>query len=224
MIRGYIPLQDLRSHVYLFKTCSVFAALYDENFWNSSCLSVGLGSLASEDPLDVDWQEVALDCIQHAESCNHSECGVSRLAKNGEMSQYSRLNAGRNLPSLLLTIAKFMREANKKNVKRHELDILGKTDKEHRELAVSTILENIGFQAHCATVEDDAFLYDSGPEYLQKEPRTLLKEHIIACRSFAVFPPLSGLCILLYHGEGFTDAANQSGLTVWDVQAALQPQ
>lgn len=93
MIKAYFEPWDLRTHACLYTALSdssmthVANALYnDEAYWETLCVKNGLGVLPhEEDPQNVDWKEVALECAEDA-FCEHPGCGNARLQANGATS------------------------------------------------------------------------------------------------------------------------------------------
>lgn len=69
--------------------------------------------------------------------------------------------------------------------------------------------------------EDDVFLFD--PEASVQTPsKQLLRHHPMAYRSFASFPPTRRMLLCGTPHKELIAAENAYGVTVWDVQSAIQ--
>ena len=85
MIKEFIPVSDLRTHVCFYNTCRTFASLYGDSadqaeFWRQSCLYCGLTMLGH----DGSYKDLAFDCIVKDGFCPHPQCGGNLLEWNGK--------------------------------------------------------------------------------------------------------------------------------------------
>lgn len=68
MIRSYIPIQCLLTHLSFAWSCRAVARFYenDERFWKKACLAFGIGK-----PLDgpISWQRVAIGYLKEVTRC-----------------------------------------------------------------------------------------------------------------------------------------------------------
>ncbi|CCM02645.1 uncharacterized protein FIBRA_04749 [Fibroporia radiculosa] len=200
---------DLRTHVCFYNTCRRVAALYDrdgENIWELLCRHVGLGLLHEETRHreEISWKKIAFDCIAEDGFCSHPLCGTRRLTEN----------------------ARSMQEAIRKwGMKFLDSGKAYKPDSRLQGVIINPVFEHIGFQlGHPLQMqfptEDDAFLHcDDIPGYPQAR-RTLCK-HPIAYRSFATFPPLRWMTLLISPALEY-DLLNHSGVTVYDIELDLR--
>lgn len=84
MVKNYIPISDLRTHVCLYHTCQAVATLYgppddQEMFWYRSCRSTGITVCNT----DETYKALAFRCISQDGFCSHPNCGGSLLERNG---------------------------------------------------------------------------------------------------------------------------------------------
>ncbi len=87
IIKDYIPISDLRTHVCYYHTCCTVASFYGDNsqqadFWRRSCSLSGLGWLKG----DSSWKEIAFETIAKDGFCLHPACGGALLDWNGTCS------------------------------------------------------------------------------------------------------------------------------------------
>ena len=86
MIKESIDEFDLLTHCCYHQLCSRTAGVYarqsDDDFWAWLCWGNGLGKFAWEE--HALWEEVALECAEHAWECEHSACGARMLKINRE--------------------------------------------------------------------------------------------------------------------------------------------
>ena len=87
VIKEYIPLSDLRTHVCFYHTCRAIASFYGDTsqqnaFWRRSCALAGIGWLKG----DSSWKEIAFETIARDGFCSHPHCGGTLLTWNGEPS------------------------------------------------------------------------------------------------------------------------------------------
>lgn len=86
VIKEYIPLSDLRTHVCFYHTCRAIASFYGDAsqqnaFWRRSCALSGIGWLKG----DSSWKEIAFETIARDGFCSHPHCGGTLLNWNGEL-------------------------------------------------------------------------------------------------------------------------------------------
>ncbi len=85
MVKEFIPIEDLRTHVCFYNTCHTVASFYgktpeeEEAFWKKSCTLCGLCLVNDES-----WKAVAFECISQDGFCSHPACGGALLDWNGE--------------------------------------------------------------------------------------------------------------------------------------------
>ena len=89
LVKDSIEPWDLVTHATLFSlSISTTNILYGTVtrrtiFWEEMCIKNGLGLLPGEDPEQLDWEQVVLECAKDAWTCDHPECGKGRLLGNG---------------------------------------------------------------------------------------------------------------------------------------------
>lgn len=224
-IRSHIPQKDLRTNVCFHNTCPLFASLFgpaeDQRvFWEGACLLVGLGCLPGETPHEVDWKRVALEYIEKDGFCGHPECSSNRLQNNGQCCIHS-LKA--QTDSILAT---YMAEMSNLSCW-DKFEVYGELEDtpEDSQVHVNPLLSHIGFETDASEwdplpEEEDAYLRYGGNSETPSGQNRYLWDHPIACRSFAMFPPLQRMP-RWNHFRGFYGIVNVSGITVWDIQAAF---
>lgn len=78
---------DLIAHVSFSKLILRIGLCYGgrgKGFWEPICRASGLeGSKCALDS-DESWESFAFKCVEHALSCSHPACGITRLRENGE--------------------------------------------------------------------------------------------------------------------------------------------
>lgn len=85
LVKEYISLADLRTHVCYYHTCKTVASFYGDSsqqaeFWRRSCTLAGIGWLKA----DSSWKEIAFETIAKDGFCSHPRCGGALLDWNGE--------------------------------------------------------------------------------------------------------------------------------------------
>lgn len=76
---------DLVAHIAFLKSNEFVAGCYvgrKKKFWEPILRASGLGCLEGEVIKDEAWGELAVQCVEHAESCEHPACGQERLEAN----------------------------------------------------------------------------------------------------------------------------------------------
>ncbi|KAI0088947.1 hypothetical protein BDY19DRAFT_158214 [Irpex rosettiformis] len=81
IIRDFLPLDDLRSHIAFQSSCRQVRIVYayDEKFWKAACIAYGIGKPnASKDfPYSISkctWREIAILVVNHQECCDVPAC------------------------------------------------------------------------------------------------------------------------------------------------------
>ena len=85
LVKEFIPISDLRTHVCYYHTCRTIAAFYGDNshqaaFWRRACCLSGIGWLKA----DSSWKEIAFETIAKDGFCTYPHCGGALLDWNGE--------------------------------------------------------------------------------------------------------------------------------------------
>ncbi|KAI0075381.1 hypothetical protein K474DRAFT_1709091 [Panus rudis PR-1116 ss-1] len=207
-IKEEIPLTDLRTHVCLYKSSPILAALYgddiaQEKYWERACMSVGLG-VPDAPAYAANWKEIAFTCIEEDGWCSHPQCGVARLEWNATEIEAMGLS-----DFTITGLQKFMK------------DVHGQDEPEDG-LYISPLFEHMAFHASMKeTMEEDVLLDYRNGLVNEEEPANLLHRHPIAARSFAVFPVLNLLSIA--HPVFILPAgiSNPMGVTVFDVMEGI---
>lgn len=79
---------DLVAHVYFYKLLPRISACYagrGRDFWEPICRASGLGCPIGVITLEDEWQKFAFECAEHAATCPHPACGLTRLRENGAL-------------------------------------------------------------------------------------------------------------------------------------------
>ncbi|THH30445.1 hypothetical protein EUX98_g3741 [Antrodiella citrinella] len=218
MIKEAIPQGDIRTHVHFYMSFPpITPSLYgdeeeEEKFWDTACMQAGLGLLPGETlhPENVRWKKIAFDCIQYDGFCDHVECGRDLLDDNAD---YMNTQIDDNLRDISRALFFSL--------------IPDEPDVHSKGTVISSTLGYIHFHDQKPRLnefrppEDDAFLFD--PESsVQHPPHQLLRGHPVAFRSFASFPPTRRMMIGGTPHKDFIEVENVYGVTVWDVQSAIQ--
>ncbi|CAL1705962.1 unnamed protein product [Somion occarium] len=87
IVKEYLPDDDLRTHVCFYHTCRDTAGFYgsdeeQEPFWESLCKLNGLYRTDEDMSLGLTWQQIAFDCIVRDGFCSHPQCGPALLEQN----------------------------------------------------------------------------------------------------------------------------------------------
>ena len=90
LIRDSLELHDLHGHVCLHLLTRYRLGAYgdqDDGFWRTLCRVNGIGIARDENEngCELAWEEIAIECAEHAWKCQHPVCGEARLAENGEL-------------------------------------------------------------------------------------------------------------------------------------------
>ncbi|KAJ3487685.1 hypothetical protein NLI96_g3361 [Meripilus lineatus] len=213
-IKSHISHGDLFTLVCFYKTCTRFAQLFgpaetQAQFWESACLLAGLGCLPGEEPDEVDWKDVAFDCIERDGFCENPECGRALLEWN---------EADKMADTTSLTWAPTWDTFDDWAAM---IDSPTWTNQTIQEIAfsnTSSLLDPID-------AKEDAYfrqyndIHDETEEP-DKDSKDYLWDHPIACRSFAIFPPTRSMSIMTLVGT--KTVKNENGVTVWDEICSIQ--
>ncbi|KAI0642039.1 hypothetical protein C8Q79DRAFT_269247 [Trametes meyenii] len=88
IIRAFISLSDVRTHVCFYKVHPSIAALYDseedpDHLWHLICWHSGIGALDTDDLNDQHcWRNIAIEVIERDGFCLHPQCGEGLLVYN----------------------------------------------------------------------------------------------------------------------------------------------
>lgn len=219
---------DLIAHVGFLKINEFVAGCYvgrDKKFWEPILRTSGLGCLEDEEMKDEAWGELAVQCIEHAESCEHPACGWKRLEEN---SAYLVSNVNHILSKQFDYLAgKPMIES----INRFEWDVMDVTSAENGWIGEQdpiNIWEYIAFKSVTDYSEPDHKrdsvclrpVSDNGDDMPLTEDLELDK-HPIALRSFATSLPLPRLHLAWIPD---LDLENERGIVVGDVTNAIKNQ
>ncbi|KAI0794408.1 hypothetical protein C8Q74DRAFT_1365874 [Fomes fomentarius] len=239
---------DLRTHVCLYLSHpTVAATLYDstdnpDRFWALACWKCGIGSLPNE--RQVQWKEIAIDCITQDGFCKHPQCGEALLEHNRESSRFGHLaqlhSYGYARPGAC------MREAATE-VRPHEPlqihDYENQASLESHRIFAHMEFRRYGDRfrphkvlqdAHLAYASDSVvpqpavvnemwgtYTVEPPDEY----PGLYLSDHPLVTRTFATSPPVSSMLLLDLCGHALRERVLRVGraLTVLDVLQAMHP-
>ncbi|KAI0338211.1 hypothetical protein BDW22DRAFT_1363084 [Trametopsis cervina] len=210
IIKEYIPVSDLRSHVCFYNTCRTTASFYGDSsqqarFWSRACALSGIGWLNG----DSSWKEIAFETISKDGFCTHPHCGGALLD----------MNAGR--VERAMKLYKWDPEEGAWDASFDEQNAEEWT-REDRPIPV------------CNTVFGEIeFLQDPMPVWVKLNEARLRSlspsgfgswviSHLVAARSFATFPTVRQM---RFHYNNFSygsKAYNAVGVTVWNVLQAIQ--
>ena len=244
MIKSCIAKWDLRTHACFFAVSSPLTeALYGDSeaqaaFCQALCLNNGIGLLPYEDPYSVNWKHVVMECTREA-FCKHPGCGEKQLEENCACrdcrSRICLLKSLHDVASLLrnsgfrcMSWSNFRRKTLYRPVDDDTLP------------EASNIFQYLAFTGATADDSDDDDDDDDDPpvrpppsleegylrhpEFRDQElvkPTDLMINHVIAQRSFAVFPPVPRIRMNVFGTQKRPiDVFNGYGVTVWDVYCA----
>ncbi|RPD58942.1 hypothetical protein L226DRAFT_536493 [Lentinus tigrinus ALCF2SS1-7] len=211
--KNHIPVSDLRTHVCLYLSSPVFAALYDsdphaDRFWTRACWDCGIWRLPEEDlAAVVDWRLIAVDCIQKDGFCKHPQCGEALLEYNRECMQevegdidepfqpvhITEEYGGESLiPHRAFGKIRFRPESEVNLFNRYDLEL-------------------------------DAYLRKDESSRDVEDNRTYLEEHPLLARSFATFVPTSSIFLVDLAGFGRSQYKMETWrpITVYDVLSII---
>lgn len=106
-----------------------------------------------------------------------------------------------------------------------DLEILGEQDYYDKDVWINQMFCHLGFAPHADSFppvaeKKDAYVqYDESTQTPPGQKR-FLWDHPIACRSFAVSPPVQKMHLLMPRHP--PSPVNEYGVTVWDVQHAFR--
>ncbi|KAH9944675.1 hypothetical protein B0H21DRAFT_446866 [Amylocystis lapponica] len=218
MIKEFIPVSDLRTHVCFYKSYKNIAALYDDDdkhelFWKRACWFAGLGLVREEDPQHVSWKGIAFECIERCGFCKHPHCGGVLLERNAAMMadvEDSLAHAEQDEIRLLVECPV-------------PVDLYpGWLDMKTNPVLGNLAFDNHGVPIHVPNHSD--LVTSLQPDGVPHDYDRRLRLHPITLRSFATFPPVDDICLLSLYDIDFPDICRTSGVTVFDLQLALYAQ
>ncbi|GJE90078.1 hypothetical protein PsYK624_062010 [Phanerochaete sordida] len=214
LVKEYIPLADLRTHVCYYHTCKTVASFYGDNsqqaeFWRRSCTLAGIGWLKA----DSSWKEIAFETIAKDGFCSHPRCGGALLDWNAQQAELAMRKYNWDPEEGAWDAMLDPEDAREWTVPGHPIPIF------------NPIFQDIKFKSeHLPPWFHDP--YDAKFRVNDPDaPLTYVRQlsaHPVAIRSLATFPSVRHIkfhAITLGHEHLFR---NLMGLTVWDIVRGFQ--
>ncbi|KAI0358200.1 hypothetical protein OH77DRAFT_1251173 [Trametes cingulata] len=229
VVKSFVPISDLRTHVCLYKAHPRIAALYDseeypDDFWERACWHSGIGALGKDNLwAEHCWRDIALEVIERDGFCTHPQCGEALLEYNAERIGYVQEDYD------IKPLSIFSRWKDGLS----DLDSFAGSDSgedddgENPMISMHRALLRTAFRTESSDgyygVRDEAQLRPVTDAEKAYKGSVLLKDHPLLERSFATDVPTSILLLseLSRWGLGPGIVRKGTGVTVFDVMAAL---
>ncbi|KAI0699588.1 hypothetical protein BC835DRAFT_1412571 [Cytidiella melzeri] len=212
IVKEFIPLFDLRTHVCFYNTCRTTASFYGNNseqaaFWRRVCALSGIGWLKA----DSSWKEIAFETIVKDGFCSHPHCGGTLLD----------WNATRVANAMRLYDWDPEEGAWDAAFDEHAVEW---TREDRPVLVCSSIFRHIRFSDNALppwymAMTDPRLHTDADAP---APSQSWIAAHPVASRSFATFPTVRRM---RFHYNNYTygnKADSAMGVTVWDVLRSIQ--
>ncbi|GJE99560.1 hypothetical protein PsYK624_158270 [Phanerochaete sordida] len=195
LIQSELDDGDVLSHVCFLKLSPQTAGVYDlvaHNFWEKLCRKSGIGLLASEARGPTAYKNAAVECAEHAWTCQHPVCGRQSIASTvADMSCVLDYDPLRTV---------------------HE--------GEHYFPLANDVFRYITFRGNEATSWCRAYLTGVLGDINGLTEMAALEAHPTVLRLFATFSPCDVVSFGTF--EGVPPARNENGVTVGDVIDSLK--
>ncbi|KIP03047.1 hypothetical protein PHLGIDRAFT_267506 [Phlebiopsis gigantea 11061_1 CR5-6] len=192
---------DLEGQVSFLKLSPHTATFFDTlptAFWQNLCRHNGFGAIKVQEAADeVCWRDIALECVEHAWSCEHPACGRDRLREIRECWNRNPLTSSWDR-------ARTATPAD---------------DLSHGFLTSGLNAISIYTSLNLTTSEHASYPFLCSPDHPNTDELTA-KRHPLFLHSFATFPPCEQMQITS-PDVGACDVRNEQGCTVGDVLDAL---
>jgi hypothetical protein len=231
LVKEYIPISDLRSHVSFYHTCHTIALFYGDSsrqaaFWRRACALSGIGWKKA----DSSWKEIAFETIRMDGFCRHPHCGGTLLDWNGESFETFNFGSGPFNTTLAARVEQAMHRYNwdpEEDAWDAYFDEEQAEESTHSDRPIpvcNTIFQHIRFSTRpfppwCSDTMDSHLHIDGQSSHW---PQMCLAAHPVTARSFATFPTVSRMRLLYKDITYGSEAYSATGVTVWAVLKSIQ--